>query len=63
MDTKAAMNLISVKRSELEYILASGKNLSSKDVLNKSEELDKAIMAFMSGCPGLAAKSGKQDCK
>ena len=47
MDTKAVMDLISAKRAELEQILATGKNLLSKDVLNKSEELDRAILAFM----------------
>ncbi len=59
MDTKTVMNLISERRSELEHILSSGKNLLNKDVLDKSEELDKAILVFMSGCPGLTAKSGK----
>ena len=57
MDTTTVMNLISVKRSELEHILASGKNLLNKDVLSKSMELDKAILAFMSGYP--PAQSGK----
>ncbi len=52
MDTKAVMDLISEKRAELEKILAAGKNLLNKDVLNKSEELDKAISVFMSGGRG-----------
>ncbi len=47
MDAKAVMDLISVRRAELEKILASGKSLLSKDVLNKSEELDRAILMFM----------------
>ncbi len=47
MDTKVIMDLISAKRVELEQILATGKNLLNKDVLNKSEELDRAILVFM----------------
>ena len=47
MDTTAVMDLISEKRAELEKILAAGKNLLNKDVLSKSEELDKAILVFM----------------
>lgn len=59
VDTKTVMNLISVKRAELEDILASGKSLLNKDVLDKSEELDKAILGFISGYRGVPAKNGK----
>ena len=59
VDTTTVMNLISVKRSELEHILTSGKNLLNKDVLSKSVELDKAILTYMSDCPSLPAQSGK----
>ena len=52
MDTTAVMHLISEKRAELEKILVASKNLLNKDVLNKSEELDKAILTFMSDSRG-----------